>query len=172
MPHTDLPAVPPDLAARGVTLRHRSKADTEFVRDVYVAYRWEEVKAAGWPQEMALAFLHDQFRLQSVHYDTHYPGAAWGIVEVEGQPAGRLYLQMDSGGDLRIIDIAFMPPYRNRGFGGGLIAAVQDHARATGAAKVSIHVERQNPALRLYRRLGFQPVQEGDVYFLLEWPVA
>lgn len=172
MPHTDLPAVPPDLAARGVTLRLRRLSDADFVRDVYVAYRWDEIKAAGWPPEVALTFLHDQYRLQSLHYDKHYPGAAWGIVEVDGQPAGRLYLQIDSTGDLRIIDIALMPAYRSRGMGGGLLAAVQDQARAIGAAKVSIHVEKQNPALRLYKRLGFQPVKDTDVYHLLEWPVA
>jgi hypothetical protein len=32
---------------------------------------------------------------------------------------------------------------------------------------VLIHVERTNPALRLYRRLEFRPVQEGPVYILM-----
>jgi ribosomal protein S18 acetylase RimI-like enzyme len=40
--------------------------------------------------------------------------------------------------------------------------------------KASIHVERFNPAQRLYTRLGFRPVAEaGSVYLLLERaPVA
>ena len=34
---------------------------------------------------------------------------------------------------------------------------------------VSIHVERMNPAMRLYLRLGFAKVDEHGVYDLMEW---
>jgi predicted GNAT family acetyltransferase len=35
--------------------------------------------------------------------------------------------------------------------------------------RVSIHVEHMNPAMRLYTRLGFRPVEERGVYVLMEW---
>jgi len=45
------------------------------------------------------------------------------------------------------------PAYRNAGIGSALLHAVM--AEATQAGKpVRIHVETQNPALRLYTRLG------------------
>ncbi|WP_448192482.1 GNAT family N-acetyltransferase [Azospirillum sp. sgz301742] len=171
MLQTALPTVPPHLAARGVSLRPREDSDAEFLRDVYIAYRWEEVAATGWPEDMRLAFLHDQYRMQDAHYTKHYDGAAWGVVEVDGARAGRLYL-LNCGSDLRIVDIAFLPPYRNMGLGGGLLAAVQEQARALGVAKASIHVEQSNPALRLYERLGFQKVELRGIYHLLEWPAS
>lgn len=171
MIQTELPAVPAALAARGVTLRHRRDEDADFLRDVYVAYRWSELAVTGWPVEQRLAFLHDQYRLQDLHYRTHYDGAAWGVIEVAGERAGRLFL-LNAGADLRIVDIAFMPAFCNQGYGGALIAAVQEQARDLGVGKVSIHVEQTNPAQRLYRRLGFAPVDVRGVYHLLEWPVA
>jgi predicted GNAT family acetyltransferase len=35
---------------------------------------------------------------------------------------------------------------------------------------VRVHVERFNPAQRLYQRLGFALLREGPVYLLLERP--
>ena len=43
---------------------------------------------------------------------------------------------------------------------------------AEGAAigkPVTIHVERVNPAQRLYRRLGFTLLEDRGMYLLLEW---
>src|SRR4051812_17077632 len=97
MIQTDLPVVPPALLAGGVGLRPAVASDDEFLRDVYVAHRWQEMEASGWPAEARLAFLHDQYRLQDLHYRKHYEGAAWGIVEVGGERAGRLYLLFSAG---------------------------------------------------------------------------
>ncbi len=35
--------------------------------------------------------------------------------------------------------------------------------------RLSIHVEHDNPARRLYDRLGFQHVDTNGVYHLMEW---
>lgn len=168
---TPLPRLPVELVAQGVGLRPRRDSDAEFLRDLYVAYRWQEMAAAAWPPEQCLAFLHDQYRLQDLHYSKHYDGAAWGVIEVDGERAGRVYLLLRRG-ELRIVDIALMPAYRNRSIGGRLLKAIQDQAAGLGADKLSIHVEQSNPALRLYERLGFKLVEERPPYRLLEWQVA
>jgi GNAT superfamily N-acetyltransferase len=173
MSQTPLPVVPDALAARGVSLRLRRDGDAEdaaFLRAVYFAYRWDEVAASGWPEADRIAFLDQQYAYQCAHYDSHYSGAAWGIVDVAGERAGRLYLHYWND-DLRVVDLALMPPYRNQGLGGGLLTAVHDLARSLGATQTSIHVEQYNPALRLYERLGFQRRELRGVYYLLEWPV-
>lgn len=171
MPQTKFPVIPPALAARGVSLRPRGDGDTDFIRDVYVAYRWDEVAATGWPEPMRLAFLHDQFLMQERHYGSNYDGAAWGIVEVAGQKAGRLFLHLRDD-ELRIVDIAFLPAFRNMGLGGGLLAAVQDQTRALGVSKATIYVEQTNPAMRLYERLGFRDAGLHGIYHLMEWLVG
>ena len=52
--------------------------------------------------------------------------------------------------------------------GGGIMQDLLDEAAAEGKA-VRIHVERNNPAMHLYQRLGFQQIGDTDVYLLMEW---
>lgn len=171
MPCLSLPPAPDALAARGASLRLADLADAEFMRDVYVAARWEEMSVTGWPQEMIVAFLHDQFRLQTQHYDKHYADAARLVVECDGAPAGKLLL-FDNGTEIRIVDIGFLPAYRGKGIGGALVTWVQNIARNLGRGIVSLHVEPNNPAKRLYGRLGFSVVELRGVYELMEWRVG
>jgi hypothetical protein len=42
-------------------------------------------------------------------------------------------------------------------------------SEAAAAGKPRIHVERFNPALRLYERLGFRPIEDKGVYLFMEW---
>ncbi len=41
--------------------------------------------------------------------------------------------------------------------------------RATVGRLLRIHVERFNPALRLYERLRFRQIEDKGVYLFLEW---
>ena len=85
---------------------------------------------------------------------------------VDGEPAGRLYVHRDDD-EILIVDIALLPPYRGRGIGTALVREVLDEADASGRP-VRIHVEHQNPAMTLYRRLGFERVDESGPYLLME----
>jgi len=80
-----------------------------------------------------------------------------------GVPAGRLYVDRWPG-ETRIVDIALLPECRGRGVGRELIERIQAEGR-----DVTIHVERFNPAQRLYARLGFVPEEAGPVYLLMRW---
>ena len=43
-------------------------------------------------------------------------------------------------------------------------------AEAAASRKpLRIHVERFNPALRLYERLGFKQIADRGVYWFMEW---
>lgn len=171
MPVLSLPPAPDALVARGIFPRPAVAADADFMRDVYVAARWEEMSVTGWPQELIVAFLHDQFRLQTQHYDTHYAEAARLVIECDGAPVGKLLLH-DNGQEIRIVDIGFTPASRRRGIGGALVEWTQDIARSLGRTCVSLHVEPNNPAKRLYHRLGFSVIELRGVYELMEWRVG
>ena len=58
-----------------------------------------------------------------------------------------------------------MPQARNRGFGSAVLGDLVDEAKEK---VISIHVERMNPALSLYPRLGFETAEDKGVYLLLE----
>ena len=111
--------------------------------------RERELSIVPWPEEQKAAFLTMQFDAQHSYYRTHYPDAQFDIVEIEGVPAGRLYV-FAGAGELLVIDIALLPQYRNRGIGGSLMRTILRTASETGRA-VTIHVEADNPARHLYR---------------------
>ena len=46
-----------------------------------------------------------------------------------------------------------------------------EQTAATGRA-VSIHVEKTNPAMSLYKRLGFETIEDKGVYDLMRWSVG
>jgi ribosomal protein S18 acetylase RimI-like enzyme len=162
--------MPLDLNAAaplGVRLRPMTDADLPFAAALYASTRAEELAQTGWSMEQQQAFLATQHEAQHHHYRTHYDGAEWLIVEREGEAIGRLYL-VEWPRELRIIDIALVPDAKAQGIGGALLVDIM--ARAAGACKaVTAHVERNNPALRLYDRLGFTLAEDKGVYLLLEW---
>src|SRR3954451_10362612 len=99
------------------------------------------------------------------------PDASFDVVLVEDEPVGRLYVDRRED-EIRIVDIALLPEYRNRGIGSGLLGDLI--AEADRVQKpLTIHVERFNRALRFYQRLGFHEIADRGVYLLLERrPVA
>ena len=54
--------------------------------------------------------------------------------------------------------IAVAPQFRGQGCGARLIEALMTRLRAAGVARVSLSVRADSPAVRLYQRLGFEPI--------------
>lgn len=61
--------------------------------------------------------------------------------------------------------IAVMPECRRRGVGEALIRLLFDAARARGITRIYLEMRRGNPALQLYRKLGFEPIGERPNYY-------
>lgn len=141
--------------------------DHEFLYRVYASTRQEELATVPWTAEQKEVFLRSQFSLQHQHYQKYYADAAFDVILCAGEPAGRLYV-FRSPGEIRIVDIALLPEHRGAGIGGRLLQDLLTEAAASGK-RVSIHVERFNPAMRLYERLGFTKQEEVGVYFRMEW---
>jgi ribosomal protein S18 acetylase RimI-like enzyme len=142
--------------------------DRAFLVELYGSVREPELAHVPWEEAARRAFVEQQFAAQDAHYRQNYPGATLDVVEVDGRPAGRLYVHRGQS-DIRIMDIALAPAFRRRGIGTRLLRDLVAEADASGR-KLSIHVEMNNPARTLYERLGFRPVGEHGVYALLERP--
>jgi ribosomal protein S18 acetylase RimI-like enzyme len=147
-------------------LRPVTPADEPFLLRVYAGTRAEELAAVPWTGEQKDAFVAHQFAAQSAHYAQHYSGLSADVILVDGRPAGRLLVARWER-EIRIVDIALLPEFRGAGTGSRLLDRLIAEADAVGKL-LSIHVERQNPAMRLYERLGFRPVAEEGVYLRLE----
>lgn len=141
--------------------------DDEFLFNVYASTRAEELAGVDWGEPQKEAFVRQQFAAQHQWYTEQYDGASLDVVEVDGQPAGRLYVARWAE-EIRIMDIALLPEHRGAGTGTALLRDLMAEAGAA-SKKLTIHVERFNPALRLYSRLGFTLTEDKGVYLLLAW---
>lgn len=119
-----------------------------------------------WTEEERQVFLSQQFEAQRTHYRRYLPNTEYLVIERSDEPIGRLYLDRRED-ELRIVDIALFSKHRGRGFGGAILSDLIAEA-AERAVPVRIHVERTNPALGLYQRLGFREIGDEGVYLFME----
>lgn len=142
------------------------ETDRAFLERLYADTRTEELALTGWSETQKQAFLRQQFEAQHTFYRQHFADARFDLILLDDQPVGRFYVDRRAD-EIRIIDIALLPEYRGQGIGGRLLRELLAEA-ATAGQPLRIHVERYNPALRLYQRLGFRSVGDNGVYFLME----
>lgn len=149
-------------------LRRYTDADIPFMKALYRSTREQELHYTPFSPAQADAFIEQQFRAQLSHYTAHYCCDRFDIVEVDAQPAGRLFVDVGSR-DIRIVDITLAPSFRGHGLGEFLLAGVIAQSRQR-ALPVTLHVEHTNPARHLYERLGFRLKDaSGQIHVLMEY---
>ena len=148
-------------------LRAAGDGDIEFLYRLYASTRSDEMALVDWTEAQKEEFLRMQFNAQHLYYHDQFKQASFDILVLEVQAIGRLYVDRRED-EIRVIDIALLPEFRGRGIGGEIMQALIDEA-AAGNRSVTIHVEHNNPALNLYRRLGFGRVSDEGVYYFMKW---
>ena len=151
-----------------VLIRSMQPYDEPFQEDM----GWEavatnaEARAAGRDTVMALPQLRRYF------VDFGRPGDA-GVVAVtaDGARLGaawyRLFSAEEPGFGFIAVDVpelamGVVAEARGRGIGGTLLDALLALAREQGFRALSLAVDRQNPAHRLYQRKGFREADISD----------
>jgi ribosomal protein S18 acetylase RimI-like enzyme len=151
-----------------VTIRAVTSADLPFLRDMLweAAAVAEELRTLG--KEASLALPHVAKYL-----------AGWGrpgdfgviAIDEQGRPLGAAWARLfpaDHPGygfiaeDVPELSIGVSDAARGQGVGGALIDGLLAAAREAGFARVSLSVDRNNPALRLYQRHGFRDAGVSD----------
>jgi ribosomal protein S18 acetylase RimI-like enzyme len=143
-------------------IRPAGPRDVHFMKDMLRhAYYWRAVTVPesgeppvqryverwGRPGDTALVAIHD---FQPV-------GAAWYRLFKEDNPG---YGFIDE--ETPELSIAVVPSKRGSGLGSQLLEALMAKARAEGYPAISLSVEKDNPAVSLYERHGFERVREDD----------
>ena len=155
------------LTSANISLRPIGPADEAFLYDLYASTRQREMALVDWTDSIKHAFLQQQFSAQHTHYHAHFTDASFQLVLVDSKPAGRLYVARWPH-EIRVVDIALLPEYRGAGIGTSLLRSLQNESKAANMP-LTLHVERSNPAVRLYTRLGFSQKEDLGVYLFLEW---
>jgi ribosomal protein S18 acetylase RimI-like enzyme len=140
-------------------IRRAERRDVRFLRDMlHHAFYWRE--AVRGPEEQPVyRYVYGWGRRGDtgvIALDEGFPvGAAWYRLFAADQPG---YGFVDER--TPELAIAVVPSKRGHGYGKELLDGLLDRARLEGHAALSLSVERDNPAIRLYEKFGFRTVRE------------
>ena len=139
---------------------------TPFLRELYFTTRYD-IDRAPISDDQRHQLKQMQFDAQHRYYQQHYASASFDLICRDNKPIGRIYVDVRQE-EVRLIDISLLPEYRNQGIGRQLLIDCQHTAQKAGLP-LRLRVEPDNPALRLYRRLGFQVIADEQTNLHMEW---
>lgn len=140
-----------------------TEADIPTLLRFYADSRAEELSVVPWTDEQKAMFLEQQFMAQRSHYYTHYQGAAFDLILLDGLPVGRWYVHRSS--ELRLMDVIVTPEFQQRGIASWCFTQLITESRDS-QKPITLHVESNNHARAWYTRLGFAelPDEATGVY--------
>ena len=142
--------------------------DDAFLLSVYDSTRAEELAQADWAEGQREAFLKWQFDLQRQEYYARFPDAEYNVILIDGEPAGRFWIGRRDE-EIRLLDIAILTPFQNRGAGTILLRKLMDEALVTGKRLRHMVFVLNNDAHRFYERLGFVVIEDLGGYKHMEF---
>lgn len=151
-----------------VSLRSVTPADREFLILVYGGTRAQELAQVPWDEGQKDAFVRWQFQLQADEYNQRYPDARYDVILVDDVPAGRIWVGVDEK-QIRLLDIAILEQFQNRGVGTYLLRQLIDEAAATNKRLRHMVFVLNDNAYRFYERLGFVTIEDQGGYKHMEW---
>jgi GNAT superfamily N-acetyltransferase len=151
-----------------LALRPVAPEDEEFLFGVYMSTRERELAQVEWGEGQKEQFVRWQFGLQRREYDTRFPQAEYNVILVDGQPGGRIWVGSD-GTQIRLLDIALLPEFQNRGVGTLLLRRLMERARREHLPLRHMVFVLNDNAHRFYERLGFAIIEEFGAYKHMEW---
>ena len=154
-----------DLALRP---ERDDEADQTFLYRLFAATKAAEMAAMPLDDAARDFLLRVQYRSMTATYQQDFPHARREVVEVGGEPVGRLVTDV---GDrcVTYVDIALLPRARGRGLATRLMMQALEEPRRLGLP-ARVNVLAQNAAsLRLCERIGFVRLGEHPPFVRLEW---
>ena len=100
------------------------------------------------------------------------PGDLGAVAEQDGKPVGMAWTRIIPAyghidGKTPELAVSVLPEYRGQGIGAMLMAHLFDLLRAAGYSQTSLAVQKENPACRFYRRLGYELVRDKGEEWLM-----
>ena len=94
------------------------------------------------------------------------------VAEIGGRVVGACWVRTTDeyghiDGETPSFSISLYRPYRGHGLGTAMMETLLDELSGAGYPRASLSVQKENPALRLYERMGFRIV--GDGFDETEW---
>ena len=150
-----------------IRLRAATPADEAFLLELYESSRGDDLRGLGWDEKRISEFLEMQYEAQQRFFDSEYKSANDQIILRVDTLLGRLMVDRREH-EIRCIDVALLPEYRNAGIGTLLLRQLQEEANR-GRKPLRVQIIRFNRAVNLLERLGFARTSETGTHFQMEW---
>src|SRR5438105_9620513 len=151
-----------------LTLRAITGDEDEFLLKVYETTRADELAQVEWEAGKREAFVRWKVQLQRQEYQTRFPDAEYNIILIDGTPAGRIWIGRDER-QIRLLDIALLPEFQNRGAGTALMKSLIEESRRINKPLRHMVFMLNADAHRFYERLGFVVIEDLGAYRHMEW---
>jgi ribosomal protein S18 acetylase RimI-like enzyme len=183
-----------DMSMTKATIRAARQEDSATIAELFLIssdglaeYIWRKVAEPGEPALEAgarryardgVAFSYQNCILAEIDKAVvgmahSFPMDADPKAEPEADPVLRPYAELEDYGSLYLSGVAVLAEHRGRGIGTRLMTSISERAQALGRPRVSLLCfERNEGAMRLYRRLGFEEQARRPVvpHPLLHYP--
>ncbi len=152
---------------QSIALRSPEADDEAFLFEIYLSSRGDDLTAMGWDAERIRTFLETQYAAQQRFLKANYPQGEDRIIMLDTQPIGRIVVERNDQ-EIRVVDVALLPQYRNSGIGTYLIRELLTEAARLGKP-FRTQVIRSSAALGLFERLGIVKIGETGSHYQMEW---
>jgi GNAT superfamily N-acetyltransferase len=145
-----------------------SEDDAAFFFALFAATRAAETAAMPIDAKAKDFLLRVQHRSMTETYRREYPNARWEVIEVDGEPVGRLVTDVGNA-CVTYVDIEILPEAQGQGLARRVMLQALEEPRRLGLP-ARVNVLMQNVAsLKLCERVGFVLVEESPPFVRLEW---
>lgn len=151
-----------------LTLRPVTDEDEAFLVSVYYSTRAAELSQVEWAAGQREQFIKSQFEAQRLQYTARFPDAEYNVILFDDQRAGRIWIGRDEE-QIRLLDIALLPEFQNRGAGTLLLNRLIHKAVLAGKPLRHMVFVLNDNADRFYERLGFVIIEDLGAYKHMEW---
>jgi ribosomal protein S18 acetylase RimI-like enzyme len=141
-------------------IRPLSRSELSIVRDL--AHQiWPLVYSAMISSEQ-MSYMLDWMYHPDVLASKYDKGDSFFAFQKEGKDIAYLHLEQAGEFAVKLQKLYVHPQYHGQDIGKQLVVFTVDFTRSQGRSLVELQVNRSNPAVSFYRKLGFEVVDEQD----------
>jgi len=144
-------------------IRKFSDSEINYKKQLFVENKISKLNAEHWSDDLKIQITNMQYMAQENHINSYFPDATDSIILWDQKKVGRLVFEK-SDKLLHVIDIIIGKKFQNKGLGTEILTKLISENES-----VSLNVDMDNPALRLYNKLGFKIIKQRNHQYFMKY---
>jgi ribosomal protein S18 acetylase RimI-like enzyme len=148
-------------------IRPSNASDKIFLEQLHNSTR-DDLKLIDGEKDFVDSIIEMQYRAQTEGYGSKFPNAMYFVIEKQHERIGKVTIDFGPN-EVRLIDIAFIPEARGKGFGPEVIAGLQKAAEQVSTPLTLSVLSHNLAAKSLYLKMGFVVENVTPPYEFMAW---